>query len=220
VKKPRNKGSLVGFLVVLCLMLTRVSLDSAELPPAVAVLVQGDVFIRQGDSLWQEIIVGRKLAYGDELWVTNESQLELVFPEGVSVLVQGKARLEIPKEGELPLEGQNNRASLRVKVGRVWVHVLEKVVGVRSFSIETPTAVAGVRGTVFSLEVNHREDTILDVHQGLVQLDDGRKSALVGAGCRSRVTKEGLTEGIEVPRYLMSMRMPLGGAPIRGEIIW
>lgn len=72
-------------------------------------------------------------------------------PNGVVVLrlSDGSARFEVQQNSELDLAGMSSGDGLfRIQKGNVWT-LVRKVAKGRSFTMETPTAVIGVRGTKF-----------------------------------------------------------------------
>jgi len=72
-------------------------------------------------------------------------------------------------------------------VGRIWVRVLSALEGRTKFEVHTPTATAGVRGTVFSVAVDSSGATEVSVYEGAVQLsgDAGEDSVEPGQQARA-----------------------------------
>lgn len=66
--------------------------------------------------------------------------------------------------------------------GRIWVRVLSALGGKTKFEVRTPTATAGVRGTVFSVAVGEEGDTSIAVYEGEVAVETGSGSASVAPG--------------------------------------
>jgi len=69
-----------------------------------------------------------------------------------------------------------------LEVGRIWVRVLSALSGQNKFEIRTPTATAGVRGTVFLVEVDESGETEVAVYEGEVHLKSRKGEASVPAG--------------------------------------
>ncbi|MFW5867480.1 MAG: FecR family protein [Armatimonadota bacterium] len=61
--------------------------------------------------------------------------------------------------------------------GRIWVRVLSAIGGKTKFEVRTPTATAGVRGTVFSVAVDEAGHTSVAVYEGEVDVDTGAGTA-------------------------------------------
>lgn len=145
---------------------------------------------------WRPLAVGMVLRSGD--WVRTgppESLVELVYDARASrLLVESETLLQIggayrslaravSGEGG-PLGGQG-RPVLRaafVRLGSVWAQVASGVARLMRFEIETPTAVAGVRGTLFRLRVTPSGATWLYVREGVVELRSDGAVHVVGPG--------------------------------------
>ncbi len=65
--------------------------------------------------------------------------------------------------------------------GRVWVRILRKLNPRSKFEVRTPTATAGVRGTVFSVEVQPGGATRIGVLEGAVQVRADGRTVTVGS---------------------------------------
>lgn len=76
-------------------------------------------------------------------------------------------------------------------VGRIWVRVLSALEGRTKFEVRTPTATAGVRGTVFSVAVDPRGVTEVEVYEGTVHVAGRAGEASVGAGQEARAAADG-----------------------------
>lgn len=76
-------------------------------------------------------------------------------------------------------------------VGRIWVRVLSALGGNTKFEVRTPTATAGVRGTIFYVEVDESGATSVSVHEGEVEVSGQSGSASVVSGQQAVVTGSG-----------------------------
>lgn len=73
-------------------------------------------------------------------------------------------------------------------VGRIWVRVLSAFGGKTKFEVRTPTATAGVRGTVFSVAVDDTGQTEVAVYEGSVAVEADGGSTTVASGQQAVVT--------------------------------
>ncbi len=71
--------------------------------------------------------------------------------------------------------------------GRIWVRVLSALGGKTKFEVRTPTATAGVRGTVFSVSVDEAGQTAVAVYEGEVVVDAEGGTATVAPGQQASV---------------------------------
>jgi hypothetical protein len=77
---------------------------------------------------------------------------------------------------------------LRVDEGTVWVRLREALAGHSQFAVETPTAVASVHGTVFSVAVQPDGTSTVSVWKGKVGVrTQGRAEVTVSGGSRMTV---------------------------------
>jgi hypothetical protein len=66
-------------------------------------------------------------------------------------------------------EEATRKFSARLFIGKMWARVISRFGGARgTFNAQTPTAVAGVRGTVYNLEVAKDTSTSIWVYEGKV----------------------------------------------------
>ncbi|WP_324715398.1 FecR family protein [Carboxydochorda subterranea] len=171
--------------------------DAASPPPVSVRVVQvsGDVAWRAGGAPdgWRPLLRGQALAAGDWIRTGTSGRVELVYAGGppLSVaLAQPPARLWV-EPGTLLQVGAGYRSlspeELRelarqtvrpegafgaayLKIGSLWAEVSAAFGRIWRFEVETPTAVAGVRGTLFRLQVLPDGTTRLFVHSGAVEL--------------------------------------------------
>jgi tetratricopeptide (TPR) repeat protein len=154
---------------------------ACEAPVARAVSVQGAIEVRSsGESTWRAVQRDQDLCAGDVVRAGDHSRADL------SLYDQSLLRLRAGTE--LTLEGPRDDDSYWVNLSRGAAHFLSRQ-GERRLNVETPYAVAGVRGTEFYVGVDEQR-TELTVFEGRVvaandagdlTLDDG-DSAIAEAG--------------------------------------
>ena len=176
------------------------------------------VFIFLGILMMQSLMVVQRIATVSEVvppvWVQAAASDELKpLSEGARVLAgnlvktgdAGQATLNWVDGSRIRLApatslkvlkcslNKNNGAKtslFHLDVGRVWIRILE-VLGERSkFEIRTPTATAGVRGTVFSVEVGSDGQTRVSVYEGSVGLHAGGKTLETAAGQQAVIGRQ------------------------------
>ncbi|MBL8020167.1 MAG: FecR domain-containing protein [Leptospirales bacterium] len=131
-----------------------------EVPPVNIVTAEGEV-LRNGTAVKS----GDKLREGETLKVGNEG-LAVLSGEDKG----DEDKLRVQGGSELALESlQTGVLEFRMKVGRLLALVPKKKErGSREFWISTPTTVASVRGTVFSVETDVAS-TKLSTYEGAVE---------------------------------------------------
>ena len=123
--------------------------------------------------------------------LTAESRIEtakgsvlLELQDGSQVLVRSHSSVVL----RAPNEGKG--FSLELFIGEILVKVQKRLGTAPSFRMGTPSAVITVRGTRFSVEVNKKHRTYVDVFEGLVEvqgLTQGSPHILIRPGFSSRV---------------------------------
>lgn len=158
----------------------------------------GSVWWRpDGASAWRPLSAGAVLHAGD--WVATgpgASLVELVYPgESSRLLVEAGTVLQIgglyrplassdgaALRGEPGQEPGSVFRAAYLRLGSLWAYVSAAWDRLVRWEIATPSAVAGVRGTLFRLQVDEAGATRLYVHQGTVELRWAGGRRLVGPG--------------------------------------
>ena len=111
------------------------------------------VFFRQHNGGWQPATDGMVIVPGDEIRTAPGSQTEIILDEGKtgSVQLYGGSLFRIMAADTDPKTGDKT-TMLDLAIGKVLVHA-EKLKGKSRFEVRTPTALTGVRGTTFEVEV-------------------------------------------------------------------
>jgi hypothetical protein len=152
--------------------------------------VQGDVKIKHRSSAaFYPLGVARFVRAGD-IMQTGDGSLTLNWVDGARVKLGPGTTLQVLK---CQINSATNAAVsvFKLDVGQVWVRV-RKLLNPRSkFEVLTPTATAGVRGTMFSVKVDPRGDTQVSVLEGrvVVQNQDSDQAIAVDHGQCGRIEK-------------------------------
>jgi len=130
--------------------------------------IQGNVFTRkQGVSSWQPAVLDQVLTIQDEVVTDSLGRAEITFDNGTKIKVLPRSDIVITKQAWDEKEGAGD-TELKLLMGRT----LSKAAKLRSskerFSVATPTAVAGIRGTEFIVEHLPDRTTLLSVWESSV----------------------------------------------------
>lgn len=130
--------------------------------------VEGDVKVKAaGDAKW-EAAEAQVLLYVDDLVKTERDGKAVIrFNSGHIVKLDPLADLHIA----LAVENANSeKINLDLNMGRTFIKV-KKVSGVdTNFNVKTPTAVAGVRGTEFIIQVNQDSSSVITLLSGSLEV--------------------------------------------------
>lgn len=153
-------------------------LPTSALASARVEYLQGAVQIGSTDSgPWQPLEKGMAVTANKFIKTGKNGYVELTLPDRSIVRLAPGTLFEL-EESFFP-RNKPRRFSARLLLGKIWARVSQKI-GPRSgsFNTRTPTAVAGVRGTVYDLRTAADKSTEIRVHAGRVAVGP----ALVAAG--------------------------------------
>lgn len=157
---------------------------AADAPCAHAVAVKGTVQRRVSEAgKWTTLKAGAGLRAGEWVSTGSRSQADLVVLKRYRIRMSECTTIRIPRD---TLAGHIH--AIYLSTGRIWAQVFAGGQAETRFEVETDAAVAGVRGTVFS--VSHDEDaTTVSVYEGRVAVSDRTReqTVLLEAGTQTTV---------------------------------
>ncbi|MFW6389966.1 MAG: FecR family protein, partial [Halanaerobiales bacterium] len=118
---------------------------------------------------WKQLAEDDKIKPGDQIRVGDNGSLELYYENDIYIKVDSNSEFVIGESGEVEKKSQ----SIKLKLGRIWAKAKGAWGDLTKFEVKTPTVVAGVRGTLFSVEVDNKE-SILSVKEGIVEFKDSK----------------------------------------------
>ncbi|MFP3905097.1 MAG: FecR domain-containing protein [Armatimonadota bacterium] len=173
----------VLFITVLFLLIfiAGVILQSALIFQRIAVVraVEGDVMVKARKHQDFEPVAGKQRLYaGDTVRTGEDGYLKLEWIDGTRVAVDPETQMTILKCRMNRMT--NSETSLfKLDVGNIWIRVIKVLSQKSKFEIRTPTATAGVRGTVFSVRVDEAGETEVSVYEGSVLVNSEARSETV-----------------------------------------
>ena len=110
---------------------------------------------------------GQELVAGSILKTGEGSRAEITFSDGSVVRVGPSAELKLDGAS---FDGQSKEVKVDATLvaGQAWAKVSKLVGDESKFQVKTQNAVAGVRGTVFRVNVERDEATVVRVYNGAV----------------------------------------------------
>ncbi len=170
--------------------------------PATLVFQKGEVALGEaapgGEVAWKPAASGMAVLPGMRIR-TSEGYADLLLPGWNLIRIAPHAELaltrtEIVAAGQVPQtsgalpQAQDGQAVTRLflSIGRIWVHVIKQLNYVVDFEVQTPSAVAGVRGTIFSVMVAADGSTVVSVQKGKVLVSAEGESKMVDQRQESR----------------------------------
>lgn len=215
----------VGALALGALLLSS-NAAVAGAPPAKSTkvtFVKGDVQAGTAPT-FARVKRNQELAAGATVKTGDGARAELTFPDGSVVRVGPNAELKI--EGAA-FDGKSKEVKVEATLvgGQAWAKVAKLVGDESQFNLKTNNAVAGVRGTVFRVNVDRDEATVVKVYNGAVAvaaplIASGDATASNPTGPINSERKPIAAPFTEVSKKdfehilgkMMSIRIPKGGA--------
>jgi len=129
--------------------------------------VKGDVSSSADGKTWTNIRRGSEVAAPSMVKTGDNSRAELTFPDGSVVRVGPGSQLKVDGTD---FNGKTKEVNVEATVvaGEAWAKVAKLVDDKAKFQVKTANAVAGVRGTVFRVNVDRDEATVVKVYNGAV----------------------------------------------------
>lgn len=151
---------------------------------------------------WQEASLGLELKEGDQIRTTEAAKAELVLPDGSFIRMKEKTVL-IVETARQNLPSQDTAYNLNLRVGEIMLE-LQKIKPGSKFEVQTPTAVAAVRGTTYYIRTGTKtvdgvEKAFVEifVDSGVVSLTNilSQEGCVVNQGAGAIVYDDGTVEG-------------------------
>ncbi len=140
--------------------------------------------IRKGEENVQPLGERRLVQAGEQLSTGAEGQCTLNWIDGTRIRMEPSTELTVQKCQVY--KGSKERA-FRLDIGKIWIRVLRVLSQQDKFLINTPTATAGVRGTMFSVEVAANGSTEISVYEGQVTVAGDSDEVKVAANETARL---------------------------------
>lgn len=177
-------GSIVlGVMMLQSLVIVqRIATVSEVTGPVYVMTRTGEQFVPLGDR--------QRVAAGTAVKTGPEGGLTLNWVDGSRVRLGPNTSIRVRKCA-LNTSTQSSTSLFDLDVGRIWVRVLPRHGERTRFEVRTPTAIAGVQGTVFSVAVGPSGATDVAVYEGRVQVSGRGGAAQVGAGQEASASNRG-----------------------------
>lgn len=137
-----------------------------------ATFVKGDVEVgAKPEGKFTRLKRGREVPPGNYLRTGEGARAELKFSDG-SVVRVGPSSLLHVKEAGFDGDSKEVRVETALLGGKAWANVSKLVGSEARFQVKTQNAVAGVRGTVFRVNIDKDKATVVKVYNGAVAVSN------------------------------------------------
>lgn len=163
---PNRKITTLSIISIFILLFSSVNLSGSRNNSAVIIATKGPAWVER--SGWKyPAEKGMELTAGDKIEVGQQGEVKVKFFGRHTVIIGQGSELIISK---LEKEERSELVSVYLNIGQVLVEVWKRLGGIVKFSVETPSAIAGVKGTKFQVLVDNLGKTEVDAIEGRVEL--------------------------------------------------
>ncbi|MGC9002980.1 MAG: FecR family protein [Dictyoglomus sp.] len=179
----------ITFVLVFLIFLFSLAFSQDSPKPRVAIItyIKGNVYVKKLTSeLWLPAKVKMELTSGDKVWVQQNSQAILQFSDKSTLKLGSNTQLDILNL-DYEKDTKKEISIFKLLIGKIWATVERLLSQGERIEIQTPTAVAGVRGTEWIQEVSEDGTTKIWTLRGIVFLTAKDKTIEVKEGFQSVV---------------------------------
>jgi len=126
--------------------------------------VQGKAEFSADAARWQAVKVGQTLTPGQSVRTGRASRLALLLTDRTQIRLNENTVLDIEAVGPAPRSAAQSK--FRQRAGRAWV---QSKTPPKSLQWQTPTAIAGIRGTDWEMAVAEDGTSTLSVFSGEIE---------------------------------------------------
>jgi hypothetical protein len=153
----------------------------AAIPTTVLSITGGNVFImKPGSNQWVKAEEGTNLEVDYKLKTEVSSQATVSFFDGSTIELEGETEITL---SQLGFDEDSSRVNihLRQELGQTISRIKKLADSESRYEVETPAAVAAVRGTIMLVKVNPDGSTVVGNIEGLV--------SVIAQGVEAKVTQ-------------------------------
>jgi ferric-dicitrate binding protein FerR (iron transport regulator) len=167
-------------IVITAAMVAALSLMARAAEDSAAVVTRLDgsasVFFK-GAKSGASLKKNDKILKGQEVKVGERSRIELKYPDGT---VMRFAERSVIKMDDISYDSKTQNKKVRVDLGsgKMWANVKKLVTPDSKVEVKTVNAVAGVRGTVYRVNVESDNSAMVKVYDGSVSVSGNPKEAV------------------------------------------
>lgn len=169
----------VAFVLLIAFVCVSSHVLSAESggSDAVVTVIQGTARVYSREATTGRVVKkGDRIKEDQEVRVAEKSRIEMRFPDGTRMRLSEKSNL---KMSELAFNKQSEGKNVKVDLdgGKLWANVKKLTTPDSSVVVKTSNAVAGVRGTVYQVNVNEDKSALVKVYDGEVYVANAPRDA-------------------------------------------
>lgn len=188
----RKAAVLIILSFVVLIFVGAVILQSVLILQRVAAVrdVEGQVVVKARGHDNFEPIAGKDRIYaGDTVKTSADGQVALEWLDGTRLVIGPDTLLTVLK-CHSNKSNDTETSVFKLDAGSIWIRIIKVLSQKSKFEITTPTATAGVRGTIFAVHVALDGETKVSVFEGQVAVTGGDRSQQVNPNTVATVAGE------------------------------
>lgn len=142
------------------------SVQATTQSAGVVLLANGEAKAQQNNDAARSLSRRSDIYVGDRITTGNESQLQMRMKDGAMVALGANAEFVVQAYGEAAKGDKKDEAVLSLVKGGL--RTISGQIAKSSYSMSTPTATLGIRGTVFDVFVRDGGSTVVILRNGQV----------------------------------------------------
>ena len=141
--------------------------------------ITGEAVLERQGAAPAKLTAGQTLLAEDLVKTGPGCRLEIVLEDKSIVRFDEKTSFQLKAVQADPAKERN--VSIKMFLGRVWGKVAKKLGPRGRFNFTSPTCIAGVRGTVYRMNVHADSTSVVKVYSGEVEVQGAKKAPAAGA---------------------------------------
>ena len=135
---------------------------------------------RGGKGNWQALWQNDMIKTGDIVRSQAASTAEFKWADGTRWKIMPETQITVEKSTHNTVQ-RADQSQLKLSSGKVFIRIVKALSPASRFEVETPTAVAAVRGTIFSVEYQNGQSEVA-VFKGRVAVKSAGEETLIEPG--------------------------------------
>ncbi len=163
-------GMLLGAILLPLEGGSLLSKEAAGPNQAEVIHLQGKAeFLPKGETAWKPLTVGSLLSSEDEGRTGEKARIEIRLPDRSILRFDQRTHFKMKN---LFFDAQQGSREIKVEVplGKTWANVRKAFGAKKTFEVASANAVAGVRDTIWRMNAEADQSTLIRVYEGTVEV--------------------------------------------------
>jgi len=167
---------IVFIVVIICIVGLFWFMQSSNTVKAQLIIESGDIQIKHDGGSWISAQNGMDLYQSDSIKTGDNASASIVFFKSSIIRLDGNTEVSLQ---EIIQNDDGTNVKIKQDAGRTWSTVA-KISGIDNYDVQTPTAIASVRGTSFDVYIKPDGKTDVGVGRGIVNVSKIKNGEILG----------------------------------------